>query len=153
MGRAAVHWAERSGLTTDDQDLSYLHESQYLALVRVRIAQGRNDPKSAFLPASLRLLDRLQQEAERVERMDSVLEILILRALALHALDKQQQAMHALARAVTLAEPEGYVRPFVDEGKPMGCLLTQLQATGHGAQEYIQTLLAACDPCGSGLAR
>jgi len=149
---AAVHWAEKSGLTTNDQDLSYLHEREYLTLVRVRIAQGRNAPKSAFLQDSLHLLDHLQQEAERVERMGSVLEILILQALALHALDEQPQAIHVLARAITLAEPEGYIRPFADEGKPMGCLLMQLQATGHGAQEYIQTLLTACDPCGSGLA-
>jgi LuxR family maltose regulon positive regulatory protein len=95
------------------------------------------------------LLDRLQQEAEGFARMGSVLEILILRALALAVLDEQQQAMSILSDAVTLTEPEGYIRPFADEGKPMGRLLAQLQATGHGSQRYLQTLLAACEPDGS----
>jgi LuxR family maltose regulon positive regulatory protein len=142
---AAAHWAQESGLTTDDRDLSYLHERKYVALVRVYIAQGRKDHKRDLLRGSLQLLGRLQQEAERVARMGSVLEILILRALVLDVLGEQQQAIHVLEQAVTLAKPEGYVRPFADEGKAMGCLLAQLQATGHGAQRYLQTLLAACE--------
>jgi len=40
---AAIRWADASGLSTED-DLSYLHEQEYLTLARVRIAQGRNDP-------------------------------------------------------------------------------------------------------------
>jgi LuxR family maltose regulon positive regulatory protein len=142
---AATRWAQESGLTTDDQDLSYLREREYVALLHVYIAQGRKDPASAHLPGTLQLLDRLQQEAESLARMGSVLEFLILRALLLDVLGEQQQAMYALEQAVALTEPEGYVRPFVDEGKAMGRLLAQLQARGHGSQRYLQTLLAACD--------
>jgi LuxR family maltose regulon positive regulatory protein len=143
---AATRWAQESGLTTDDQDLPYLREREYVALLRVSIAQGRKDPESALLQGTLQLLDRLQQEAESLARMSSILEFLILRALLLDVLGEQQQAIPILEQAVTLAEPEGYVRPFADEGKAMGRLLTQLQARGHSAQRYLQTLLAACRP-------
>jgi len=140
----AVRWTEESGLTTDAQDISYLDECRYLILARVRIAQGRNGCQGSLLQGTLQLLNRLQQEAEKVARMSSVLEILILRALLLDVLGEQQQALDVLAQAVTLAEPEGYVRLFADEGKAMGYLLKRLQATGHDAQSYLQTLLAAC---------
>jgi LuxR family maltose regulon positive regulatory protein len=143
---AATHWAQESGLTTNDQDLPYLREREYVALLRVSIAQGRKDPASAHLPGTLQLLDRLQQKAESLARMGSVLEFLILRALLLAVLGEQQQAIHVLGQAVTQAEPEGYVRPFADEGEAMRRLLAQLQATGHGSQRYLQTLLAACEP-------
>jgi LuxR family maltose regulon positive regulatory protein len=139
----AIRWAEECGLNTEDQDLSYLYEREYLTLARVRIAQGRKDSKKDFLRESLQLLVRLQQEAENCARMGSVLEILILRVLALHSLDQQQQALHVLGQAVALAQPEGYIRLFVDEGKVMGRLLMQLQATDRSAQGYLQTLLAA----------
>ena len=57
--------------------------------------------------------------------MGSAIEILILRALALHALSETSGALAALERALTLAEPEGYVRVFVDEGAPMAALLSE----------------------------
>jgi LuxR family maltose regulon positive regulatory protein len=115
-------------------------------LVRVRIAQGRYGSTRGLQQESLQLLDRLQQEAETCARMGSVLEILILRALALDVLGEQQQALSVLKQAVTRAEPEGYVRVFADEGKAMERLLARLQATGYRAQGYLQTLLAACEP-------
>jgi LuxR family maltose regulon positive regulatory protein len=57
--------------------------------------------------------------------MDSVIEILILRALALHTEGDLHSALAALERALTLAAPEDYVRIFVDEGVPMAALLAQ----------------------------
>ncbi|MBN1886554.1 MAG: hypothetical protein JW850_01135 [Thermoflexales bacterium] len=49
--------------------------------------------------------------------------------------------MDALERALALAEPQGYVRTFVDEGPSMARLL--YQAAGRGAPEYTGRLLAA----------
>src|SRR3712207_8973692 len=54
---------------------------------------------------------------------DSLISILILRALALHAQGEQDRAFDALEQALVLAAPEGYVRVFVDEGAPMAALL------------------------------
>jgi LuxR family maltose regulon positive regulatory protein len=72
-----------------------------------------------------------------------VLEILILRALALQAQGDLAGALAALERALALAEPEGYVRLFADEGTPMAELLRRAQAHGI-APAYVARLLAAC---------
>jgi len=139
---AAVRWADASGLSATDNDLPYPRESEYLALVRVRLAQGRGDPAVPFLQDVLHLLDRLLQEAEAKARMNSVLEILVLRALVLQAQGDQTNALSALERALVLAAPEGYIRLFVDEGGSMLALLRLAYARGIVA-DYVATLLAA----------
>ena len=59
---AAIHWADSSGLSTNDEDLRYPREGDYLALARVRIAQARDDPASHFFQDVLHLLDRLHRK-------------------------------------------------------------------------------------------
>jgi LuxR family maltose regulon positive regulatory protein len=138
---AAVRWTEASGLSALD-DLAYPREREYLTFTRVRIAQGRLDPTGSFLSEALRLLERLREDAEAKARLDSTLEILILQALAFSAQGKGAEALPVLQQALTLAEPEGYIRLFVDEGEPMVALLRQ--AYVHGiAPDYIATLLSA----------
>jgi LuxR family transcriptional regulator, maltose regulon positive regulatory protein len=110
--------------------------------VRVRIAQGRDDPAAPFLQDVLHLLDRLLQDADTKARMGSVLEILIVRALALEAQSDRTSALPILERALVLAEPEGYIRLFVDEGAPMQALLRHAHARGI-VPRYVATLLAA----------
>ncbi len=138
---AAVRWTEASGLSADD-DLTYQREREYLTFVRVRIAQGRENPAGPFLFGAQRLLERLREDAEAKARMDSVLEILILQALALSAQGKGTEALPVLQRALTLAEPEGYIRLFVDEGEPIVELLRQASARGI-EPSYVATLLSA----------
>src|SRR5205823_5210269 len=77
-------------------DLSYPRELEYLTLVRVRIAQGREHPASVFLSQAVVLLERLQEDAEVKMRMRSILEILLLRALALQAQGFHTEALTAL---------------------------------------------------------
>ncbi len=139
---AAIHWTNSSGLSTGDDDLPYPREVEYLALVRVSIAQGCEDPATHFLQDALSLLDRLLQDAEPKVRIGSVLEILVLRALALEAQGNRTEALATLERALVLAEPEGYIRLFVDEGPPMLALLHH--ALARGIQPgYVATLLSA----------
>ena len=137
---AAIHWADASGLSTEDDDLPYPREGAYLALARVRIAQARDNPSGSFLQDALRLLDRLLLDAEAKARMGSVLEILVLRALALEAQGDRASALSTLERALLLAEPEGYIRLFVDEGAPMLALLRQAHARSS-VPGYVATLL------------
>ena len=60
--------------------------------------------------------------------MGSVLEILlIVQALAHRAQGDTTAALAALERALTLAEPEGYVRTFVDEGEAMRLLIADFR--------------------------
>jgi LuxR family maltose regulon positive regulatory protein len=140
---AAIAWAESSDLHAGDE-LTYPREAEYLTFVRVRIARARAAaPGGAaqFLDAALSLLGRLLQGAEAHARMGSVVEILILRALALQARGDLSSARQALARALMLAEPEGYIRVFVDEGPPMELLLREAQAHGI-APDYVASLLS-----------
>jgi LuxR family transcriptional regulator, maltose regulon positive regulatory protein len=150
---AAVRWAEASELGFDDEP-SYPREEQYLTLVRVLIAQGRLDPTGSYLDDALGLLDRLLGAAEDGARMGSVIEILVLRALALQAQNESSDALATLERALVLAQPEGYVRIFVDEGVPMAVLLSEFLKTrrkgSRGAKQltsltYVRRLLAALE--------
>ncbi|GHO50623.1 LuxR C-terminal-related transcriptional regulator [Ktedonospora formicarum] len=140
----AVRWAEASGLSASDE-LSHPREQEYLTFARVRIAQGRLDPGGAYLAEVSRLLERLRADAEAKARMDSVLEILVLQALAFSAASAHRRhALPALERALLLGEQEGYIRLFVDEGEPMAALLRQAYTLGI-APDYIVNLLSAFD--------
>jgi LuxR family maltose regulon positive regulatory protein len=139
---AAVRWADASGLSTEDEDVRYPRESEYLALVRVRIAQARDVQVAPFLQDVLHLLDRLRASAEAKARMGSVLEILILRALALQAQGEWTSALSTLERALVLAVPEGYIRLFIDEGEPMLTLLRQAYIRSK-VPGYVATLFHA----------
>ncbi len=139
---AAIHWADTSGLSAQDEDLRYPHEGEYLTLARVRIAQAHDNLASPFLQDVLRLLDRLLWDAEAKARLCSVLEILVLRVLALEAQGDRTSALSTLERALVLAAPEGYIRLFVDEGASMQALLRH--ARGRSAVPwYVATLLSA----------
>jgi LuxR family transcriptional regulator, maltose regulon positive regulatory protein len=150
---AAIGWAEASGLRVDEP--SYPREAEYLTLALVLIAQGRDDPEGPYFDDALRLIDLLLRAAESGARMGSVIEILILRALALYARRETSGAFVALERALSLAEPEAYVRVFVDEGRPMAALLSEvLKARRRGGRgtkqlashDYVGRLLAVFEP-------
>ncbi len=113
----------------------YLREFEHITLARILIAQYQNDRMDGSIHAAMRLLDRLLQAAEEGGRMGSVIEILVLQALAHQAQGNITPALAPLERALTLAEPEGYVRIFVDEGKPMAELIDKIlkRKTEHSA--------------------
>ena len=126
-------WAQKFSM---DDELSFLHEFEHITFARVLLAKKDSKNVSQFLA-------RLLQAAEDGARIGSMLEILILQALALHAQGQLTQALLPLKRAVALAEAEGYVRIF-EEGKPMQELLAKLSLTPEGKanKNYIQTLLS-----------
>ena len=59
--------------------------------------------------------------------------------------DEDQEAFAILAQALRLAEPEGYIRSFVDEGAAMAALLARLrdQERKRGPTPYLDTLFVA----------
>ncbi len=123
---AAARWTQEGGLGADDEP-DYPNEPGHLLLARVLLAQGRPD-------RALALLDRLHAAAITQDRIGSVIEAGALRALALAAGGDDAGAVDALAGALTLACPQGYVRVFADEGPPMARLLARLvaaQRAGH----------------------
>ena len=117
-------WAHEQGLSPDD-DLGYLREFDHLTLARVLIARYRSGPDAGPSVRPCDLLDRFLQAAEEGGRTGSVIEILMLQALARHAQGDLPRRCTALEHALTLAEPEGYVRLFVDEGEPMRLLMAE----------------------------
>jgi LuxR family maltose regulon positive regulatory protein len=125
-----------------DGELSFLHDLEHINLARVLVAQGTRRPSGAYLDEALCLLARLLKAAESAGWTNEAIKILILQALALKARGDTEGATAALARALTLAEPGGYVRVFVDEGGPM-CELLRQAATQGIAPNYTGRLLAA----------
>ena len=85
---------------------------------------------------------RCEKAAEEGRRVRSVIEILVLQALAFQAGERTDQALPALERAFELAEPEGFVRVFVDEGPQIARLLYEI-ATHGISQKFATRLLAA----------
>src|SRR5438270_3071465 len=144
----ALDWAREQGLSVHD-DLSYLHEFEHITLARMLLAQYTSDRAVRFLREAMGLLERLLQAAEAGERTGSMIEILVLQALAHQMQGDIPAALAPLERALSLAEPEGYVRVFVDEGPPMAVLLEA--AAKHGdpawgagnAPNYVRQLLTA----------
>lgn len=137
--REALDWARDQRLTVQD-DLSYLREFEHITLARTMLAQQRLDRSVDIAPKAVGFLERLLEAAQQGGRTGSVIEILVLLALAHHAQGNTTGVLGALGRALSLAEPEGYVRMFVDEGPPMAALLEK--AAKHGiAPDYVRQLL------------
>jgi LuxR family maltose regulon positive regulatory protein len=134
-------WAREQGLSADD-DLSYLREFEHITLARMLLGRQAGERAERSVHEAARLLERLLLSAEAGGRTGRVIEILVLRALAHQALGDTQAALASLDRAVTLAEPEGYLRVFADEGLPMTSLLRAAVKQGTG-RDYARRLLAA----------
>ncbi|KRF34469.1 LuxR family transcriptional regulator [Nocardioides sp. Soil805] len=139
---AALDWADRVGLSLDDP-LSYLREFEHLTLAKVLVADARHH-EGGDLSLVVTFLDRLLEAATEGGRGGSVVEIQVTRALALQQLGDDEGSVRALAAALGLAEPEGYVRTFLDEGVPMATLLAAVERRAPSA--YVRRLRSASSP-------
>ena len=133
----ATHWV-RELVQQSRVQSPFAREREDVAHARILLAQKK--PMEA-----LALLEPLGAGAEKQERWSHVIEIKVLQALAHSMGGEEQEAFTLLAQALQLAEPEGYIRRFVDEGSPMAILLTGLrnQQRKHGLTPYVDTVLAA----------
>jgi LuxR family maltose regulon positive regulatory protein len=110
-------------------------EFKHITLARIYLAQRQPN-------AAQQLLDRLLLPAQAAGRIGQVLDISLWQALALHAQGKEAEAFAALERSLILAEPEGYVRIFVDEGAIMAALLAQVARGESPVAAYAASLLS-----------
>jgi len=146
---AAEEWASATGLNAEDASFTYLNEVDLITLARLRIAQGD-------LETAVSLLHHLQEAAAAAGRNGSLIEILILQAITFTAQQHSEKSLQALEQALTLAEPQGYMRVFLDEGEPLRLLLLAYREQLPGSVEaktrlfaYINRLLAAFSLPGS----
>jgi LuxR family maltose regulon positive regulatory protein len=134
-GEAASHWARESRRYAMEGP-EFAREAGEMAVARMFIARDAAEEDGAG--QALQLLAGLLPAAEARGRVGSTIKIRALQALALQAQGKAAPSLAALEAALALAEPEGYVRTFLDEGEPMAGLLRQALsrdvATGYVAQ-------------------
>jgi LuxR family maltose regulon positive regulatory protein len=150
---AATAWAAECGLDPDDPQASHsgLREMEFITYARVLSAQGLHQQ-------ALSLLERLLVTTLDQERRGSAIEILALQGLIFQVQGNAAHARECLGRSLALAEPEGYLRIFVDEGDSMCMLLLDLQenikktitvSVNNGSVRlltYTDKLLAAFSP-------
>ena len=118
-------------------ELQFAHEGETIVLTRILIAQGRLDE-------AIGLLDRLIKEGEAGDRITSLVEMLLIQAFAFKAQGDANKAMTTLGKALSIAEPGGYIRIFIDEGSPIAELLEEiLDDNTDIPRAYLKKLLSA----------
>lgn len=132
-------WPDAAG----PQGLAYVYPRvlEQAVVGRLRLAQGRYTDALALWAA-------LIPQVEAVEWWGVVIELLALQAITWQAAGHPDRALDTLQRALALAEPEGFVRTFVDLGAPLQALLERYLAAAPGreppvSRTYVMRLLAA----------
>jgi LuxR family maltose regulon positive regulatory protein len=139
--QAATHWAAslQQRLGSDDQFM-FENELTHIAQARVLIAQNS-------VNEAIEILLRLEETACSAHRMGRVIEILLIESLAMRRKGDFEAAILALTKCLTLAEPQGYVRVFLDDGKPVQTLLAEwlAHANPSSLRNYAVRLLSHFD--------
>lgn len=130
----AERWARVAGLDPGD-DAEYLREYEHLTFARLLLATGRHAEATT-------LLHRLAAAAAAGGRHGSTIEAHLLLALAHGAGGERGPALDVLADALTRAEPERFVRMFLEAGAPMTALL-QAAVRQDRTADLASALLAA----------
>ena len=141
----AWRWARDEAVSAQDQ-LTYVREFEHLTLARLMLAEARRDRASEAAEGLVDFVERLLAAADDGGRMGSAIDALVVLALAHHTSGDRTAALAAFTRAIALAEPEGYVRIFADEGPPMAALLKfamRQKDVAVAASRLLSALLAA----------
>ncbi|NIS83418.1 MAG: helix-turn-helix transcriptional regulator [Anaerolineales bacterium] len=143
----ATRWADDVQESLEG-DLEAQNIDTYLTLARIRVLEGSStlegDKEVAHLDSTLGLLASMQGFLEGMGAIGNLVNILILQALTLEAKGEGEQALAIMARALAIAEPEGFNRVFIKYGEPMTTLLCKATAQGI-AVEYVSQLLRAIE--------
>lgn len=133
----AICWVNELDDLAEQDAAPFAREREEVARARVLLAQFRPD-------LALQRLEPVLERATTGLRWGHVIEIRLLQALAYEMCYQHAQSLDAVAEAVRLAEPEGYLRSFVDEGAPIAAVLAKLreQQRKYGPTPYLDRLLA-----------
>jgi LuxR family maltose regulon positive regulatory protein len=128
---------------------SQIAQQYDLPLIRAQVLLAQGNPATA-----LALLVPYRQQMEEKHWEDALLQVIVLQALALHMLGDKDPAFRVLIEALTLAEPGGFIRTFIDKGEPMRQLIGDFRLW-LGKQpgdrnlvlsNYVEKILAAYAP-------
>ena len=134
---SARRWAGTFSDLPPDQPLMFLEEPQ---VSRVRVLLGSNTDTDRCL--ALQVLDTLDEIVDRTHNTRYKIELLAMRAIVLEAQGKTSEAESELLHSVDLAQSGGFIKVFIDLGKPLEKILTRL-APQSQHEFYISRLLAA----------
>jgi LuxR family maltose regulon positive regulatory protein len=137
----ANRWIESSGLEVDGE-LNFHYDLHHINLARVLVARMGLVSLRVERDDCLRLLERLLTATDEMGWLHHKIQVLILQAMALDTIRDQEGAFEALNLAVSMAEPEGYIRTFIGEGKVLEGLLRKMAAQ-EVANRYVEVLLKA----------
>jgi LuxR family maltose regulon positive regulatory protein len=145
----ALAWTRTQKLSIEEVP-SYLREFEQITFARILLSQYQSDLSISLLHDAMGLLERLLKAADKGGRIGSVIEILILQALAHQMQEDIPAALSSLERALKLAEPEGYMRIFLAEGSSMAELIREIDSRGI-LPNYTRKLLSAFEVEDKGL--
>lgn len=142
----AERWLKERGLVigefvdVETDDIINKHMRKYEHLLHVRVLLARNQNNTA-----LNIINTMQDRMEQWGRIDLLIEIYVLKALAYRSLGNFDEAIFALETAFSCADPEYHIRVFLDEGLPLKELLIRASSRGN-APNYVRKLLEQFAP-------
>jgi LuxR family maltose regulon positive regulatory protein len=126
----ASEWAARTTFALETWDPA--RTSEFLMLVHVSLAQQK-------YAQAVAMLERFREQLDRPADIEKTVEFLALYVVALHCADKREQAADVAARLLTLTEPEGCIRVYLDAGEPMKQVLQSLLEAASTKAEQAQS--------------
>ncbi len=114
--QAALHWIKNCNIFIDDIKILH-HDRCYMAYIRVLMMQGQ-------VEQAQHLLSKLEEKSLERQRIASLISIYILQAVVHDTLGCEKEAVDYLKKAIYLAAEEGYIRQFLQDGKPIVKFLT-----------------------------
>ncbi len=135
----ALECAKHADLSAKDI-ITFSQEFEYLTLARVLIALYAEQKTETAIEEAYQIIENLLGLAQEESRTDSIIELLISKAIIYQVQDKTTPALNTIEEALQLAVPEGYVQVFVDSGQPVRQLLSKMLTLG-GDVDYVRHLL------------
>jgi len=134
--KQAIDWAHSFDVEAHAPSMLMWLEIPVITHLRVMVATGSREG----LQQASELLVTLCQSAEAVHNTYQTIDLLVLQSLALEKLGRADEALEVLRQAILLAEPGGWIRPFVELGQPMAKLLER-HADQKGVTDYLHLVL------------
>jgi LuxR family maltose regulon positive regulatory protein len=134
--KPAIDWARSFDVEAHAPSMLMWLEIPVITHLRIMVATGSHES----LQQASELLEPLLQSAEALRNIYQSIDLLVLQSLTLEKLGRTDEALEILQQAVKLAQPGGWIRPFVELGRPMAELLERL-AEQKGVSNYVQLVL------------